>query len=82
MHLPKPSLCVAMRRFFRRQTTYFIWGFAVALLVITAFDIGVGQLTLYAGISAVAGVVVSAIVFMLERRFPDNTPTVEDREGH
>ena len=43
MHLPKPSLCVAMRRFFRRQITYFVWGFAAALLVIIAIDVGFGR---------------------------------------
>lgn len=60
-----------MRSFFRRQTTYFIWGFAAALLIITAFDIGIAQLTLYAAYSAAAGVVLSAVIFILERRFPD-----------
>lgn len=80
--IPKPSLCVAMRRFFRRQITYFVWGFAAALLVIIAIDVGFGRLVNYAAIAAAAGVVVSAIIFMLDRRFPDDTPTAEDREGH
>lgn len=63
-----------MRSFFRRQLTYFIWGFAAALLVITAIDIGFGRLVNYAAIAAAAGVVVSTIIFMLGRRFPDNKP--------
>ena len=61
-----------MRSFFRRQLTYFIWGFAAALLIIIAIDIGFGRLVNYAAIAAAAGVVVSAIVFMLGRRFPDS----------
>ncbi len=63
-----------MRSFFRRQLTYFIWGFAVALLIVIAVDVGFGRLVNYAAIAAAAGVVVSAIIFMLGRRFPDSKP--------
>lgn len=63
-----------MRSFFRRQLTYFIWGFAIALLIIVAIDVGFAQFVKYAAIAAVAGVAVSAVIFMLGRRFPDNKP--------
>lgn len=66
-----------MRSFFRRQLTYFIWGFAVSLLIIVAMKIGFGELVNYAAISAAVGVVVSGVIFMLERRFPDTKPPVE-----
>ncbi|MEO6399029.1 MAG: hypothetical protein ABIP13_11220 [Tepidiformaceae bacterium] len=60
-----------MRSFFHRQATYFIWGFVVALLILTAFDIGIRDLAFYAAISAAVGVCLSAIIFALARRFPD-----------
>ncbi len=66
-----------MRNFFRRQFTYFTWGFALALLIIVAADLGFDQLMIYAAIAAAAGVVVSAIIFLLERRFPDNRPPLD-----
>ncbi len=63
-----------MRSFFRRQVSYFVWGFAAAMVVIVAIDVGFGRLVNYAAIAAVVGVIVSAVIFMLERRFPDNSP--------
>ncbi|MBA4179568.1 MAG: hypothetical protein C0506_03175 [Anaerolinea sp.] len=64
-----------MWAFFRRQTFYFIWGFAISLAVIVAWKVGVSDLLNYAMISAVVGVVVSATIFFLERKFPNNTVT-------
>lgn len=64
----------AMRTFFRRQTTYFIWGFAIALVITIAVDRGLDTLVRYFLIAAVAGVLVSAAVYFLERRFPDSEP--------
>ena len=63
-----------MWAFFRRQTFYFIWGFAISLAVIVAWKVGVSDLINYAVISAVVGVVVSIGIFFLERLFPDKTP--------
>ena len=65
-----------MRSFLRRQATYFIWGFAISLAVIVAYEVGLESLLKYAIISAVVGVVVSAAIFMLERRFPE-TPNID-----
>lgn len=64
-----------MWAFFRRQTFYFIWGFAISLAVIVAWKVGVSDLLNYAMISAVVGVAVSAAIFFLERKFPNNTVT-------
>lgn len=61
-----------MRTFFRRQTTYFVWGFAIALVITIAVDRGIDTLVRYFLIAAVAGAVVSAVVYFLERRFPDH----------
>ena len=44
------------------------------MVVIVAIDVGFGRLVNYAAIAAVVGVIVSAVIFMLERRFPDNPP--------
>ena len=63
-----------MRSFFRRQVSYFIWGFAAAMVIIVAIDVGLVRLVNYAAIAAVVGVIVSAAIFMLERRFPDSGP--------
>jgi hypothetical protein len=63
-----------MWAFFRRQTFYFIWGFAISLAVIVAWKVGVSDLINYGVISAVVGVVVSIGIFFLERLFPDKTP--------
>ena len=61
-----------MRGFFRRQTTYFLWGFAITMVVIAAYEEGLSDLLTWVLISAVVGVVVSAAVFLLGRRFPDS----------
>jgi hypothetical protein len=66
-----------MRRFFRRQATYFIWGFAASLALIVAYEVGLDRLLKYAIASAVVGVVVSAGIFLLERRFPDTPPNID-----
>lgn len=67
-----------MWTFFRRQTFYFIWGFAISLAVIVAWKVGVSDLVNYAIISAVVGVVVSVGIFLLERRFPDTGAPKEE----
>ena len=64
-----------MWRFFRRQATYFSWGFAIALAAIVAWDVGVSDLVRYALTAAVVGIVVSVGIFFLERRFPDSGET-------
>jgi hypothetical protein len=64
----------AMRSFFRRQTTYFVWGFAIALVITIAVDRGLDTLVRYFLIAAAAGVVVSVAIYFLERRFPDRDP--------
>ncbi len=65
----------AVRTFFRKQTTYFIWGFAVSLAIIVAYEVGLDSLLKYAIISAAIGIAISAIIFGLERRFPDKPNT-------
>lgn len=64
-----------MWSFFRRQTFYFIWGFAISLVAIVAWKVGVSDLINYAAVSAIVGVAVSAAIFFLERKFPDRAPT-------
>lgn len=63
-----------MWRFLHRQFTYFTWGFAVALIGCIAYAVGVSELAKYAAISAAAGLVVSIVIFFLERRFPEQSP--------
>lgn len=65
-----------MWAFLRKQTFYFLWGFAISLAVIVAWKVGVSDLINYAVISAVVGVVVSLAIFFLERLWPDSN-TVE-----
>lgn len=61
-----------MWRFFRRQATYFVWGFAIALVAIVAYDVGVSDLVKYVVTAAIVGLVVSVVLFFLERQFPDD----------
>ncbi|MCZ2109245.1 MAG: hypothetical protein LC118_06735 [Dehalococcoidia bacterium] len=61
-----------MWSFFRRQATYFVWGFAIALVAIVAYNVGVSDLVKYVITAAIVGVVVSAAIFFLERRFPEH----------
>ena len=67
-----------MWHFLKRQFTYFSWGFAIAMTVSIAYELGLSDLVKYVVISAVVGVVVSIGLFMLERRFPEQTSTAPD----
>ncbi len=67
-----------MWKFLHRQFTYFSWGFALAMAACIAYAVGVSDLLKYLVISAVVGVVVSIGLFMLERRFPEQTSTAPD----
>jgi hypothetical protein len=60
-----------MWTFFRRQTYFFLWGFAIAMIACVAYAVGLDDLIKYIVISALVGVIVSLIIFVLERRFPD-----------
>lgn len=55
-----------------------MWGFALALAVTVAWDLGLDTLTRYAIISAAAGVAVVVGVFLLERRFPEKPELPQD----
>jgi hypothetical protein len=67
-----------MWHFLRRQLTYFSWGFAIAMAACVAYAVGVSDLVKYVVISAAVGVAVSVGLFLLERRFPDQTGTATD----
>jgi hypothetical protein len=67
-----PAILPVMWTFFRRQSYYFLWGFAITLAICVAYALGLDDLIKYVVISAIAGVVVSLIIFLLERRFPDH----------
>lgn len=62
-----------MWHFLRRQATYFIWGFAITLVICVAVALGTSELIKYIIISAVVGIAVSLALFFLERQFPDET---------
>lgn len=62
-----------MWHFLRRQATYFVWGFAIALVICVAYALGTSDLIKYIVISAIVGVVVSVGLFFLERQFPEET---------
>lgn len=64
-----------MWRFLRRQATYFVWGFAIALVAIVAYDVGVSDLVKYVITAAIVGLVVSVGLFFLERQFPESKGT-------
>ncbi|MEO9255661.1 MAG: hypothetical protein ABI305_08985 [Tepidiformaceae bacterium] len=60
-----------MWAFFRRQTYYFLWGFTIALVACVAYAVGLSDLVKYIIISGLVGIIVSLIIFFLERRFPE-----------
>jgi hypothetical protein len=61
-----------MRGFLRRQAAYFAWGFAITMVVIAAYKEGLRDLITWVIISAVVGLIVSAAIYLLERRFPES----------
>ena len=66
-----------MRKFLRRQLTYFLIGFLLTFIIYLFVWFDPDQVILGVVISAVGGVAMAAALFWLERRFPeDDVPSV------
>ena len=63
-----------MRKFFRKQLTYFLIGFVIAFVIYLFVRYNADQIILGVVIGAGGGVGVSAVMWYLERRFPDDEP--------
>ncbi len=60
-----------MWSFLRRQSLYFLTGFVATFLVYLFIKIGARDVLWGMAFGAMGGLVLSAIIFFLERKFPD-----------
>jgi len=60
-----------MWSFLRRQSLYFLVGFVATVLVYLFIKIGSNDVLWGIAFGAAGGIVLSAIIFYLERKFPD-----------
>ena len=63
-----------VRKFLRRQLTYFLIGFLITFIIYLFVRFDPDQVILGVVISAVGGVAMAAVLFWLGRRFPDDDP--------
>ncbi len=63
-----------MRRFFRRQLTYFLVGFVVAFIIYLFVRFNADAVFLGLVIGAASGLATCVAIYLLERRFPDDRP--------
>ena len=61
-----------MRKFIRRQLTYFLVGFIITFVIYLFVRFDADQVILGVVIGAVGGVALAAGLFWLGRRFPDD----------
>ena len=64
-----------MRKFFRRQLTYFLIGFLITFIIYLFVRFNFDQVVLGVVIGAVGGVTLATLLFWLGRKFPDDEPT-------
>ncbi len=60
-----------MRRFFRKQLTYFLIGFTVAFILYLFIRFDANDVILGVVIGAATGIVLCLAIAIMERRFPD-----------
>jgi cell division protein FtsW (lipid II flippase) len=63
-----------MRKFVRRQLTYFLIGFVFTFIIYLFVRFDSDQVILGVVIGAVGGVALAALLFWLGRKFPDDEP--------
>jgi len=63
-----------MWSFLRRQSLYFFIGFTATFLVYLFIKIGSKDVLWGVAFGAIGGIALSAIIFFLERKFPDRGP--------
>jgi len=68
-----------MWTFLRRQFTYFLIGFIVTFVIYLFVRFDADQVVLGVVIGAVGGAVLAIALFLLERRFPDETPNFPEQ---
>jgi hypothetical protein len=61
-----------MWQFLRRQTLYFLIGFVITFIVYLFIRFSADAVILGVAVAACGGIGASVVLFMLERRFPDN----------
>ncbi len=63
-----------MRRFIRRQLTYFLIGFVITFVIYLFIRYNFDAIILGVVVGSVGGVVLATVLFWLGRRFPDDRP--------
>jgi multisubunit Na+/H+ antiporter MnhE subunit len=62
-----------MWSFLRRQFLYFLIGFVITFVLYLFVRFDANKVILGVGVGIIGGLVLSAVLFMLERRFPDQS---------
>ncbi|MCA9821765.1 MAG: hypothetical protein R3C29_10440 [Dehalococcoidia bacterium] len=63
-----------MWSFLRRQFLYFLVGFVITFVIYLFVRFDADRVILGVGIGAIGGMAVAVVLFMLERRFPEQAP--------
>jgi hypothetical protein len=63
-----------MWTFLRKQALYFLVGFVITFVIYLFVRFDADKVLLGVSIGALGGVGLSIVLFMLERRFPDQSP--------
>lgn len=66
-----------MWNFLRRQLLYFLVGFVITFVVYLFVRFDADRVLLGVAIGAIGGIVLAFILFLLERRFPDQPSSPE-----
>lgn len=71
-----------MRKFLRRQLTYFLIGFLITFIIYLFVRFDPDKVILGVVISAVGGVALATVLFWLGRRFPEDDlpPAISKKE--
>jgi mannose/fructose/N-acetylgalactosamine-specific phosphotransferase system component IIC len=64
-----------MWSFLRRQFLYFLIGFVLTFVIYLFVRFDADKVLLGVAIGAVGGILAAIVLFALERRFPEQTPT-------
>ncbi len=62
-----------MWSFLRRQFLYFLVGFVVSFVIYLFVRFDADKVILGVGVGIIGGLVLSVLLFLLERRFPDQS---------
>lgn len=69
-----------MRKFLRRQLTYFLIGFVITFVIYLFLRFDNEKVITGVVIGSVGGVVLATVLFWLGRRFPDDEPEPDPKK--